>query len=229
MAAAAPPAGSEPAMHERRRRLAQAGAQLGLPLSDIEIDRLLAYLALLQRWSRTYNLTALRDPEAMLSHHLVDCLALVAPLRRHAAGRKLRVLDVGSGAGLPGVVLAIMQPDWTVHCVDAVAKKTAFVQQVIVELGLTQVSAVHARVQDLSVAPPFDVITSRAFAALAEFVSLTAPLLAPGGVWVAMKGQPARDELEALPANTEVFHVEPLSVPLLDARRCLVWVRPRAD
>lgn len=140
-----------------------------------------------------------------------------------------RVLDVGSGAGLPGVVFAIMRPDLEVTCVDAVAKKAGFIRQVAGELGLSHLRAEHARVEDLATgARRFDVITARAFASLADFVALTEPLLAPAGVWMAMKGREPEDEMAALPPTVHVFHVEPLQVPGLEARRCLVWMKRKA-
>lgn len=201
-------------------------AALGWVLEPAAAERLATFRDLLVKWNGTYNLTALRDPAQMRTQHLADCLAVVAPLRRHAAGRPLRLLDVGSGGGLPGVVLAAVEPGWDVTCVDTVGKKAAFVRQVAAELGLPNLRAEHARVEALK-APPFDLITSRAFASLLDFVQLTRPLLAPGGVWMAMKGKPPSDEVSALPSNLEVFHVEPLTVPGLDAERCLVWMRPR--
>ena len=201
-------------------------AALGWALEPSAAERLATFRDLLVKWNGTYNLTALRDPAQMRTQHLADCLAVVAPLRRHAAGRPLRLLDVGSGGGLPGVVLAAVEPGWDVTCVDTVGKKAAFVRQVAAELGLPNLHAEHARVEALK-APPFDLITSRAFASLPDFVQLTRPLLAPGGVWMAMKGRPPSDEVAALPSDMEVSHVEPLTVPGLDAERCLVWMRPR--
>jgi 16S rRNA (guanine527-N7)-methyltransferase len=198
---------------------------LGLAPSARQLQALADYLALLQRWNQTYNLTAVRDPAAMLSHHLADCLAVLAPLSAQLP--QGRVLDVGSGGGLPGVVLAIMRPELDVTCVDTVGKKAAFIRQVAGQLALPNLHAEHARVEQLRL-PPFDLITSRAFASLADFVSLSRPLLAPHGVWMAMKGKRPSDELAALPAAVAVFHVEPLAVPGLDAERCLVWMRPAA-
>lgn len=183
-----------------------------------------AYLALLQRWNTTYNLTAVRDPAEMLTQHLADCLAVIEPLQRRLT--QGRVLDVGSGGGLPGVVIAVMLPGLQVTCVDTVGKKAAFIRQVAGALQLPNLRAEHARVEQLRL-PAFDVITSRAFASLADFVRLTRPLLAADGVWLAMKGRVPDDEIAALPADIEVFHVEPLVVPGLDAQRCLVWMRPR--
>ena len=201
---------------------------LGLAPDPAMLDRLLAYLALLQRWNATYNLTAVRDPGEMLTQHLADCLAVVGPLRRQlGAGTSRRILDVGSGGGLPGVVLAVLEPGWAVTCVDAVGKKAAFIRQVAVELRLRNLAAEHARVESLK-AGGFDLITSRAFASLADFVSLTRKLLAADGVWAAMKGKTPEAELAALPAGITVFHVEPIAVPGLDAERCIVWMREAA-
>jgi 16S rRNA (guanine527-N7)-methyltransferase len=201
-------------------------AALGWSLAPAAAGRLVAFRDLLVKWNGTYNLTALRDPAQVRTQHLADCLAVVAPLRRHAGGRPLRLLDVGSGGGLPGVVLAAVEPGWDVTCVDTVGKKAAFVRQVAAELGLPNLHAEHARVEALQAAP-FDVITARAFASLPDFVRLTRPLLASGGVWMAMKGKPPSDEIAALHADVDAFHVEPLVVPGLDAERCLVWMRPR--
>jgi 16S rRNA (guanine527-N7)-methyltransferase len=204
----------------------QAGAAaMGLELSDSAAEQLLAYQDLLGRWNRVYNLTALRDPAQMGTHHLLDSLSILGPLVRHAQNRSLSTLDVGSGGGLPGVVLAIMQPDWTVNCVDAVAKKTGFVQQVALELGLRKLRAVHARVEAL---PPSaaDVVISRAFASLSDFTAWTRHHLGPQGVWLAMKGKRPVEELTALPPDVQVFHVEQLQVPGLEADRCAIWLRP---
>ncbi len=211
-----------------RPALADICAQMGLGADLAVLDRLLAYLALLVRWNATYNLTAVRDPGEMLTQHLADCLAVVGPLRRHlGTGSERRLLDVGSGGGLPGVVLAVLEPGWTVTCVDTVGKKAAFIRQAGVELGLRNLRVEHARVEALRSAP-FELITSRAFASLADFVRLTRGVMAPGGVWVAMKGRRPQDELAALPTGIDVFHVEPLIVPGLGAERCLIWMRESA-
>lgn len=195
--------------------------------SDITDPRLEAYLGLLVKWNAAYNLTAVRDPAQMRAQHLADCLAAVEPLRRQLGPvRSARILDVGSGGGLPGAVLAIAEPAWDVTCVDAVGKKAAFVRQVAAELRLPNLHAEHSRIEALKAAP-FDVVTSRAFAALDDFVRLTRPLLAGEGIWMAMKGKSPDGELAALPPDVEVFHVEPLVVPGLDAERCLIWMRPR--
>jgi 16S rRNA (guanine527-N7)-methyltransferase len=209
--------------------LRQDAAALGLMLADAAFDRLVRYLGLLRKWNAAYNLTAVRDAAQMRVQHIADCLAVIAPLRRELAkgpGRPQRILDVGSGGGLPGVVLAIAEPAWDVSCVDTVGKKAAFVRQAAGELALPNLHALHARVEALPNSP-FDVITSRAFASLPDFVRLTRALLAPGGMWMAMKGRRPDDERAALAADIEVFHVEPLAVPGLDAERCLVWMRPR--
>jgi 16S rRNA (guanine527-N7)-methyltransferase len=189
------------------------------------IDRLLRYLDLLAHWNRVYNLTAVREPAQMLRQHLLDSLAVVEPLRR-ARPQPGRLLDVGSGAGLPGVVIAIMLPSWQVVCIDAVAKKTRFVQQVVAELGLPNLAAEHGRVEAVP-AQAFDVITSRAFASLADFVALTQKHRAASGVWMAMKGRLPDDEIAALPPGITA-RVEPLQVPGLGAERCLVWMHEDA-
>ena len=179
---------------------------------------------MLQRWNSTYNLTAVRDPAQMLTQHLADCLALIQPLRRFCGSGTHRLLDVGSGGGLPGVVIAALNPQFDVTCVDAVGKKAAFVRQVAGELRLPNLHAEHARVEQLKL-PPFHIITSRAFASLADFTRLTRRHLAADGAWVAMKGKRPAEEIDSLPADVEVFHVEQLSVPGLEAARCLVWMR----
>ena len=202
------------------------GAQaLGVALADVQRTQLLDYLALLAKWNKVYNLTAVRDPAEMLTHHLLDSLSIIAPLRRHTRGQPTRLLDVGSGGGLPGVVIAICCPEIQVSCVDAVAKKAAFVQQVAVALRLPNLRGVHARVE--AVQDKFDVITSRAFASLADFTEWSAPALAEGAVWLAMKGKRPDDEIAALPPGVEVFHVEQLQVPGLGAERCLLWLRTK--
>ena len=210
----------------RLPRLQAAGSRLQLELQDDTARRLLAFTDLLRRWNGIYNLTAVRDPDEMLVQHLFDCLAVVAPLRRELAERRARLLDVGSGGGLPGVVLAVLVPDLDVTCVDTVGKKAAFVRQAGVELGLRNLRAEHSRVEALRAAP-FDVISSRAFASLVDFTRLTRGHLAENGVWMAMKGKRPDDEIGALPPDIDVFHVEPLTVPELDAERCLVWMRLR--
>ncbi len=203
----------------------QAGAaELGLPLAPAQFEQLLAYLALIQKWNKVYNLTAVRDPQEMLTHHLLDSLTAVAPLLRHTQGRPAKVLDVGSGGGLPGVVLAICRPELDVSCVDTVGKKAAFIQQVAATLKLPHLHGIHDRVERLS--GPFVVICCRAFAALPDLVSWSRSALAEAGVWMAMKGKHPQAEIEGLPADVDAFHVEPLTVPGLQAERCMVWMRP---
>jgi 16S rRNA (guanine527-N7)-methyltransferase len=203
---------------------------LGLVLADAQIGALLDYMALIQKWTRVYNLTAVRNPEEMLTHHVLDSLAVIAPLRRQlhalALDESIRVLDVGAGAGLPGVVLAICCPTMVVHCVDTVAKKAAFIQQAAVGLKLPLLRGIHARVESLT--EPYAVVTSRAFASLADFTQWSQGALAEQGVWMAMKGKNPQAEVAQLPADIEVFHVEPLVVPGLDAERCIVWMRKAA-
>jgi 16S rRNA (guanine527-N7)-methyltransferase len=201
----------------------RAGAQaLGLALTDGQIRQLLDYLALLAKWNKVYNLTAVRDEKQMLVQHLLDSLAVVEPLRRQQGGVG-RLLDVGSGAGLPGVVLAICSPGLRVDCLDAVAKKSAFVQQAGVTLGLTNLHGLHGRVETIQ--DSYEVVSSRAFASLVDFVEGSRKALAEQGVWLAMKGKHPADEISALPADVEVFHVEQLTVPGLVGDRCIAWMR----
>ena len=225
-----------------RTTLVSAVHTLGLSLGDAQIDLLLAYMDWLHKWNKVYNLTALRHPDEMLSHHLIDSLTAVGPLQRHIASQRqqgalpqtgpVQVLDVGSGGGLPGVVLAICLPDVRVTCVDTVNKKAAFIQQVAVALRLPNLKGLHARVE--TVQGGFDVVTSRAFASLVDFTAWSRKALQPGAVWMAMKGKHPTEELAALAARSasqaeagvDVFHVEPLHVPGLDAERCMVWMRP---
>ena len=206
--------------------LKSGAAELGLDLSNAQFEQLLGYLALIQKWNKVYNLTAVRDPQEMLTHHLLDSLTAVAPLVRHTQGQSAKVLDVGSGGGLPGIVLAICRPELDVSCVDTVGKKAAFIQQVAVSLKLPNLHGVHARVESLS--GPFDVICCRAFASLPDFVNWSRGALAEQGVWMAMKGKHPQAEMDALPADVQVFHVEPLVVPGLDMDRCMVWMRPQS-
>jgi 16S rRNA (guanine527-N7)-methyltransferase len=210
-----------------RPALQSMARTLQVDLTDGQADALLAYLAMLQKWNSVYNLTAVRDPLDMLTQHLADCLAIIPPLRRHVQTTPCRLMDVGSGGGLPGVVIASLMPGVQVTCVDTVGKKAAFVQQVAAELHLPNLGSVHSRVEELKVTA-FDVVTSRAFASLSDFVNLTKKLLKHDGVWLAMKGKTPHDEIEALPPTIDVFHVEQLTVPGLNADRCLIWMRPAA-
>lgn len=204
-------------------------ADLGLELSDEQVAKLLSYLDWVAKWNKVYNLTALRDPQEMLTHHLLDSLAAVAPLRRQLAAMGLeqpRLLDVGSGAGLPGAVFAIVCPELDVSCVDTVAKKALFIQQIAAALRLPNLHGLHARVENLK--QQWDVVSSRAFASLADFTNWSRQALAEQGVWLAMKGKHPADEIVALAPGLELFHVEQLQVPGLDAERCIVWIRPKA-
>lgn len=201
----------------RQQQLASGVQALGLELTTEAQDKLAAYLEFLLKWNRTYNLTALRDPEQGVTHHLLDSLAILpwitaAPL-----------LDVGSGGGLPGIPLAIARPELAVTMVDAVQKKVSFLQQAAIELGLTNVQAVHARVENLS--GQYGQISSRAFAEMKDFVGLTRHLLAPDGVWLAMKGVRPDSEIAALPPGVLVTRIQPLAVPGLDAERHLIILK----
>ena len=213
------------------RNTLQAGSQqLGVALSEAQTDALIGYLGLLHKWSKVYNLTAVRDPLEMVTLHLLDSLAVVPALLRHLdtpankPAQPMRLLDAGSGAGLPGVVIAIACPHIQVTCLDAVAKKAAFVQQVAASLGLANLRGLHQRIEHMDTTHA--VVCSRAFASLADFVRGSAKALAPGGVWLALKGKAPTEELSALGPEVDVFHVEQLLVPGLDAQRCLVWMRP---
>lgn len=207
-------------------RLEHACQALGLAAIADQQEKLLRYLAQMQRWNRTYNLTAIRDPQQMLIQHLFDSLSVVQPLAEALEGRPAKIYDVGSGGGLPGVVLAIMQPDWDVSCVDAVEKKTAFVQQMAGVLMLPNLHAMHARIERVAPAD-CDLVISRAFAALPDFANWAGRHVRTDGSLVAMKGKVPHEEIEALQAqgDWQVTRVQPLTVPDLDAERCLIWMR----
>lgn len=200
---------------KEHEQLSAGISELGLTLNEVAVEKLLAYLALLHKWNKVYNLTAIRDKSDMVSHHLLDSLAVLPHLW------KGRWLDVGCGGGMPGLVLAIAEPDWEFTLLDSNTKKTSFVQQVVIELGLTNVSVYSGRVEQWKPAYKFDGIISRAFAELGDFLQLTRHLLAPNGRWAAMKGQP-EPELGAIPQDCEVERVIPLNVPGLSAARSLV-------
>jgi len=191
-----------------------------LDVSPAQREKLMDYLALMFKWNSVYNLTSLRDPMQMVTHHLLDSLAAVP-----AFAQAHNVLDVGSGGGLPGIVLAIVRPDMKVSMIDTVHKKTAFLTQVKAELGLSNVTVYTARVEQLQVSDKFDVITSRAFADLSDFVNWSSHLLADGGRYIALKGVAPKDEQERLPAEWQVTGVEPLQVPRLGAERHLVHIQ----
>lgn len=196
--------------------------QLNLSVNSLMQLRLLDYLALLIKWNKVYNLTAIRDPRQMVIHHLLDSLAVMPYLG------KGRWLDVGSGAGLPGLVLAICQPDWQITLLDSNSKKTGFLQQAVIELGLRNVQVCCARVEDFKPTEKFDGIISRAFTELGNFLCLTRHLLSVQGRWVAMKGQPEQ-ELACMPDDCSVEQIIPLNVPGLDAARSLVIATPKGE
>ena len=200
---------------------------LQLELDDRQIAQLLTYVAMIGKWTKVYNLTAVRDPAEMMTHHLLDSLAAVPPLRRQLKTMGLEgganLLDVGSGAGLPGVVIAICCPTVAVTCVDTVAKKAAFIKQAALELKLGNLVGQHQRVEQVT--ESFNVVCSRAFASLGDFTNWSSSALAPGGVWMAMKGKHPATEIDALDKGINMFHVEQLTVPGLDAERCIVWMQ----
>ena len=229
-------------MHALSLPLRQGLDALGLHIEEHQQSQLLSYMDLMGKWTRVYNLTAVRDPEEMLTHHVLDSLSVVSPLRRQLEvlradrlskpqgdqdldelRKPIALLDVGSGAGLPGVMIAITCPDIQVTCLDAVAKKVAFIQQVTATLKLSNLTGLHARIETVTM--PFDIISSRAFASLSDFVNGSNKALGAGGIWMAMKGKNPEEELAALLEIVKVFHVEQLQVPGLDAQRCLVWMR----
>ena len=220
-------------MSDLRQQLEQGAAQLGLHLSVEQFDKLMDFLDLLQKWNKVYNLTSVRDPQEMVSLHMLDSLAAVPALQRHvaslgkAAGERTRQLDVGSGGGLPGVVFAVCCPEVDIDCVDTVAKKAAFLQQAAVSLKLPNLKGIHARVETLK--GPYEVVSCRAFASLIDFTTWSRRAIADNGIWFAMKGKHPQDEIDALGKDVQVFHVEPLQVPGLDAERCIVWAKPVAD
>jgi 16S rRNA (guanine527-N7)-methyltransferase len=198
--------------------------ELGVALSDAQRAKLGAFIALLAKWNRTYNLTAIREPERMVTHHLLDALAVLPHLPQRPG---LRVLDAGAGGGVPGIPLAVARPDWTFVLVDASRKKATFLAQAAIELALPNVSARDCRVEALATEAPFDAIVARAFADLRTFVQSTRRLLAPGGRFYAMKGAMPDDEIAALPADIEVVAAPALAVPGLSAQRHLIVLRPR--
>ena len=199
--------------------LAQGIAQLKLEIAPQTQQKLLHYLALLQKWNKVYNLTAIREPQQMVSHHLLDSLAVLPHLWPG------RWLDVGCGAGLPGLVLALMRPEWPFTLLDSNSKKTSFVQQAVIELGLRNVSVCCARAEEWQAPEKFDGIISRAFAETADFTYWTRHLLSAQGHWVAMKRKPGQ-ELERLTPDVKFERLIELQVPGLDAARCLVILQP---
>lgn len=202
-----------------RSKLEVGAQQLGLDLPGAVIDKLLAYLELLVKWNKVHNLTAVRDPEEMVTLHLLDSLSVLPYV---PAGR---LLDVGSGAGLPGIILAICRPDLQVTTIDSVQKKASFMRQVKAELQIDNLQVVAGRVEQLKPELPFDTVISRAFSEIALFIKLTKHLIAEGGLWLAMKGQMPQGELEAI--SLKPSKVELLAVPGLDAQRHLVFLPAR--
>lgn len=200
--------------------LADGIKELKLDLDEKQHEQLLDYLALLYKWNAVYNLTSVRDPMQMVTHHLLDSLAAVP-----AFAGAVSVLDVGAGGGLPGIVLAIARPDMKVALIDTVHKKTAFLTQVKAELGLQNVTVHTARVEQLNVPHKFDVITSRAFADLSDFVNWSGHHLAEGGQFIALKGVAPPEEQERLPKEWKTTELRPLTVPGLQAERHLVFIR----
>ena len=216
-----------------RTQLEAALAQMAISLTAGQVSCLLDYVDLLLKWNKVYNLTAVRDPQEMLTHHLLDCLAALPSLAglldrqlalQDGGGGPTRLLDVGSGAGLPGVVIAICCPEVSVDCVDTVAKKAAFINQAALALKLPNLRGLHQRVEIIT-SSQYQIISARAFASLPDIVQWTSGALAEGGVWMCMKGKTPDAEMAGLPKTVEVFHVEQLAVPGLDASRCLVWMR----
>lgn len=207
-------------MTTREEMLIRGLEGLGLPSQERTVLLLGRFADLLLRWNRTYNLTAIREESEVVTHHLLDSAALV-PMIGKIAPEAQTLLDVGSGGGLPAVPTALLRPDLSVHAVDTVKKKVTFLQQAQIELGLKNFRAHHARVENLRLSP-FDVITSRAFASLADFTSLTEHLLKPSGVWLAMKGVVPEEEMAALPDFVRVREILPMTVPGLHESRHLI-------
>lgn len=207
-------------MTAREEMLARGLEGLGLPSDERTVTLLGCFADLLLRWNRTYNLTAIREESEVVTHHLLDSAALVPMIAKIAPEAKT-LLDVGSGGGLPAVPTALLRPDLSVHAVDTVKKKVTFLQQAQIELGLKKFRAHHARVENLCLSP-FDVITSRAFASLADFTSLTEHLLKPSGLWLAMKGVVPEEEIAALPGFVRVREILPMTVPGLHESRHLI-------
>ena len=206
-------------------------AALADGLSALKLDadtparaKLTQYIALLDKWNRTHNLTAIRDPEQMVTHHLLDSLAVLEHLPDETG---LRVLDIGSGGGLPGIPFAIVRPGWRVVLVDSNHKKAVFLRQAVIELSLANVEVCATRAQDYAADPLFDIVISRAFSDLATFATIARRLLAPGGRLVAMKGLYPHEELELLPPDVLATHVPAIRVPGLDVQRHLVIMEPR--
>ena len=201
-------------------QLAAGIAQMRLNISPAQQQKLLAYLALLQKWNKTYNLTALRAPAQMVSHHLLDSLTLLPYLAQAQS-----MIDVGSGGGMPAIPAAICCPDLRITMVDANSKKNSFLRQAAIELGLGNIAVSSSRVEELS-DHRADIVTSRAFAELADFVRLTRHLLGDNGHWAAMKGVYPAEEIARLPPDIQAYQIAPIHVPTLNAERHIVLLRP---
>ena len=208
--------------------LNQGAAKLAISLSAKQIEKLLDYLALLVKWNSVYNLTSVRDPQQMVIQHLLDAMSSLFAFK----GAK-KVLDVGTGGGLPGIVIAIWameaEPDMQVHLIDTVKKKTAFLTQVKAELGLEKVTVHSGHVEKLASENMFDVITSRAFAELIDFVNLSGHLLEQDGSMIALKGKKPDEEIQRLPLAWRIEKVKSLSVPGMQADRHLVWIKKNLE
>lgn len=199
-------------MQSESQLLVAGAGELGITLNPDEQSKLLQYMALMQKWNKVYNLTAIKNGPEMVTYHLLDSLTALPHLW---AGKWL---DVGCGGGLPGIVLAIMRPDWDFTLLDSNSKKTGFVQQVVIQLGLKNVRVHTGRIEDWRQGGRFDGIVSRAFTELEKFFSLTEGLLAPEGRWAAMKGKME----EGIPVQCRIDQIITLQVPGLDAARSLV-------
>lgn len=205
--------------------LRQGLEALKVVASEAQLERLMAYAALIQKWNTVYNLTAIRKPEEIITHHVLDAASILPALDSVASNKPVvRLLDVGAGAGLPGIVLGILRPDWRVWLVDAVQKKAAFMQQAIANLGLDNAQALHARIENFK-AEPFDIVCSRAFSSLARFVQSSEHVLAPQGCFAAMKGRLTVDG--DVPAGWQLQALVPIEVPfLLEERHLFLMKRP---
>lgn len=218
-------------MDNRQEKLVNASRAMGLVLTPEQVFNLLKYMDLLKKWNKTYNLTALKTDEQILAHHILDSLSVVKPLQEKCIlHHEVSVLDVGSGGGLPGVVLAIMNEGWQVECIDAVQKKTSFIMLVAGALALNNLKSKHVRIEKYTI-KPVDLVISRAFASLVDFANLAGKHVAEQGYLVAMKGRYLEEEVQALAAETQ-WYIEsylPLNVPLLEAERCLMYLKPRGN
>jgi len=217
-------------MTSYNERIQDACRSMGVECSAAQSAQLLRYISEMQKWNKTYNLTALREPEQMLIQHIFDSLSVVpylsGALKDGAGASPASICDIGSGGGLPGVVIAVMNPECSVQCIDAVEKKTAFVRQMVGAVNLPNLSATHSRIEQM--APQnADIVISRAFASLLDFATLSGVHVRAGGWLVGMKGKRPDEEIEDLHSKTDwqVDHIDPLVVPELNAQRCLVWMR----